>query len=181
MSAVSIKNFIVFLLNVNTSTNDLMRFLQFGSLKIDFVLEVVTARPMSLKGNSSAGATSMSEEISNERVKLKRAYESPAADDGMRVLVDRLWPRGVKKTEAAIDHWMKELAPSTELRKWFGHDPARWEEFRRRYAAEIHEHRDDLDRLRGLIREGTVTLVYSAHDEAHNDAVVLREILLTHR
>ncbi|WP_232375807.1 DUF488 family protein, N3 subclade, partial [Mesorhizobium comanense] len=96
MSAVSIKNFIVFLLNVNTSTNDLMRFLQFGSLKIDFVLEVATARPMSLKGNSSAGATSMSEEISNERVKLKRAYESPAADDGMRVLVDRLWPRGVK-------------------------------------------------------------------------------------
>ena len=123
----------------------------------------------------------MSERILSERVKLKRAYESPAAGDGKRVLVDRLWPRGVKKTEAAIDYWMKELAPSTELRKWFGHDPARWEEFRRRYAAEIHEHRDDLDRLRGLIREGTVTLVYSAHDEAHNDAVVLREILLGHR
>jgi uncharacterized protein YeaO (DUF488 family) len=97
------------------------------------------------------------------------------------VLVDRLWPRGVKKTEAAIDHWMKELAPSTELRKWFGHDPARWEEFRRRYAAEIQEHRNELDRMRGLMREGTVTLVYSAHDETHNDAVVLREILLTHR
>jgi uncharacterized protein YeaO (DUF488 family) len=122
----------------------------------------------------------MSEKIS-ERVKLKRAYETPATDDGMRVLVDRLWPRGVKKTEAAIDHWMKELAPSTELRKWFGHDPARWEEFRRRYAAEIQEHRNELDRMRGLMREGTVTLVYSAHDETHNDAVVLREILLTHR
>jgi uncharacterized protein YeaO (DUF488 family) len=123
----------------------------------------------------------MSEKISDERVRLKRAYEGPAADDGIRVLVDRLWPRGVKKTEAAIDHWMKELAPSTELRKWFGHDPARWEEFRRRYAAEIQEHRNELDRMRGLMREGTVTLVYSAHDETHNDAVVLREILLTHR
>lgn len=123
----------------------------------------------------------MSEKISNERVRLKRAYEDPAADDGMRVLVDRLWPRGVKKTEAEIDTWMKEIAPSTELRKWFGHDPARWEEFRRRYAAEIQEHRNELDRLHGLMREGRVTLVYSAHDETHNDAVVLREILLAHR
>ncbi|PBC03685.1 DUF488 domain-containing protein [Mesorhizobium sp. WSM3860] len=124
---------------------------------------------------------SMSGKIFNGRVKLKRAYESPATDDGKRVLVDRLWPRGVKKADAAIDHWMKELAPSTELRKWFGHDPARWEEFRRRYAAEIHEHRDELDRLRDLMRDGAVTLVYSAHNEAHNDAVVLREILLRPR
>ncbi|WP_292421732.1 DUF488 domain-containing protein [Mesorhizobium sp.] len=117
----------------------------------------------------------------NERVKLKRAYETPVADDGTRVLVDRLWPRGVKKTEAAIDYWMKELAPSTELRKWFGHDPARWDEFRRRYAAEIHQHRDELGQLRSLMQEGAVTLVFSAHDEAHNDAVVLREILLGYR
>ncbi|MDG4892544.1 DUF488 family protein [Mesorhizobium sp. WSM4976] len=123
----------------------------------------------------------MSERILSERVKLRRAYESPAAGDGKRVLVDRLWPRGVKKTEAAIDYWMKELAPSTELRKWFGHDPARWDEFRRRYAAEVHEHRDELDQLRNLMRNDAVTLVYSAHDEAHNDAVVLREILLRHR
>jgi uncharacterized protein YeaO (DUF488 family) len=123
----------------------------------------------------------MSERILSERVKLKRAYESPAAGDGKRVLVDRLWPRGVRKTEAAIDYWMKELAPSTELRKWFGHDPARWDEFRRRYAAELHEHRDELDQLRNLMQTGAVTLVYSAHDEAHNDAVVLREILLRHR
>ena len=123
----------------------------------------------------------MSERILSERVKLKRAYESPAAGDGKRVLVDRLWPRGVKKTEAAIDYWMKELAPSTELRKWFGHDPARWDEFRRRYAAEVHEHRDELDQLRNLMQRDAVTLVYSAHDEAHNDAVVLREILLRHR
>jgi len=123
----------------------------------------------------------MSERILSERVKLKRAYENPAVGDGKRVLVDRLWPRGVRKTEAAIDYWMKELAPSTELRKWFGHDPARWDEFRRRYAAEVHEHRDELDQLRNLMQTGAVTLVYSAHDEAHNDAVVLREILLRHR
>ncbi|MBZ9799060.1 DUF488 domain-containing protein [Mesorhizobium sp. ES1-4] len=123
----------------------------------------------------------MSGKVFDERVKLKRAYESPAADDGTRVLIDRLWPRGVKKTDAAIDCWIKELAPSTELRKWFGHDPARWQEFRRRYAAEIHERRDDLDRLRDLMRQGAVTLVYSAHDETHNDAIVLREVLLRHR
>ncbi|MGO4558233.1 DUF488 domain-containing protein [Mesorhizobium sp. 2RAF21] len=123
----------------------------------------------------------MSGKFFDDRIKLKRAYESPVADDGTRVLVDRLWPRGVKKAEAAIDHWMKELAPSTELRKWFGHDPARWEEFRLRYAAEIHGHRDELDRLRDLVRQGAVTLVYSAHDEAHNDAVVLRDVLLRHR
>jgi uncharacterized protein YeaO (DUF488 family) len=123
----------------------------------------------------------MREKISSERVKLKRAYESPTADDGIRVLVDRLWPRGVKKTDAAIDHWAKELAPSTELRKWFGHDPARWEEFRQRYSAEIRRHRDELNRLRDLARKGALTLVYAAHDETHNDATVLREALLAHR
>jgi uncharacterized protein YeaO (DUF488 family) len=123
----------------------------------------------------------MIERISNDEVKIKRAYERPAADDGTRVLIDRLWPRGVKKTDAAIDHWAKELAPSAELRKWFGHDPARWEEFRRRYSAEIRGRGDELDRLRELARKGAVTLVYGAHDEMHNDAVVLREILLMHR
>lgn len=119
----------------------------------------------------------MSEKLLHE-VKLKRAYESRDVGDGTRVLVDRLWPRGVKKTDAGIDFWMKELAPSTQLRKWFGHDPARWEEFRMRYVAEINEHRGELDRLRDMIRQGAITLVYSAHDEAHNDAVVLRDILL---
>ncbi len=123
----------------------------------------------------------MAEKISEDRVQMKRAYDSPAAEDGTRVLVDRLWPRGLKKTDAAIDHWAKDLAPSTELRKWFGHDPARWEEFRRRYSEELSEHREDLSRLRDLARKGRVTLVYAAHDEAHNDAVVLREILLTRR
>ncbi len=111
-------------------------------------------------------------------VKLKRAYEPPAAADGRRILVDRLWPRGVSKAKAAIDGWIKEIAPSTALRKWFAHDPARWQEFRKRYAAEIREHPEQLRELRRLAGEGPVTLVYSAHDEAHNDAVVLRAILL---
>ena len=123
----------------------------------------------------------MSEKIPEDRVQIKRAYESPAAEDGTRVLVDRLWPRGLKKTDAALDHWAKDLAPSTELRRWFGHDPARWDEFPRRYSEELSEHREGLARLRELARRDRVTLVYAAHDEAHNDAVVLREVLLTRR
>lgn len=120
----------------------------------------------------------MSSRIAAERIKLKRAYEPPATDDGTRILIDRLWPRGVKKADAAIDEWMKEIAPSTALRKWFGHDPDRWLEFRRRYQSEIRQHSDHLERLRTLARHGRITLVFSAHDEAHNDAVVLRDLLL---
>lgn len=119
----------------------------------------------------------MNDNLSDERIKLKRAYDNPAPEDGKRVLVDRLWPRGVRKTDAAIDYWAKDLAPSTSLRKWFGHDPARWEEFCRRYEAEIHRNSDELDRLRGIAQTGTITLVYGAHDERHNDAVVLKGIL----
>ncbi|HUA24273.1 MAG TPA: DUF488 domain-containing protein [Steroidobacteraceae bacterium] len=111
-------------------------------------------------------------------VTIKRAYEPPSPDDGTRILVDRLWPRGVKKSNAGISQWMKEIAPSNELRKWFGHDPARWEEFRRRYKAELTAKRELVGRLRELSREGPLTLVYSAHDAAHNQAVVLRELLL---
>jgi uncharacterized protein YeaO (DUF488 family) len=111
-------------------------------------------------------------------VRLKRAYEHAADDDGLRVLVDRLWPRGVKKADAAIALWEKDLAPSTELRQWFGHAPERWEEFRRRYTRELRQHADRVAHLRELARTGPVTLVYSAHDESHNDAVVLREVLL---
>jgi uncharacterized protein YeaO (DUF488 family) len=120
----------------------------------------------------------MGHKVSKERVRIKRAYEAPSAGDGTRVLIDRLWPRGISKAEAAVDHWMKEIAPSTELRKWFGHDPARWEEFRRRYRSELKDHGDDLDRLRELAREGVVTLIYGARDEAHNDAVVVRDLLM---
>jgi uncharacterized protein YeaO (DUF488 family) len=111
-------------------------------------------------------------------IKLKRAYEVPAPEDGMRILVDRLWPRGLSKQRAAIDQWMKDISPSTKLRKWFGHDPSRWDEFRRRYATEVHQHPELLNQLRSLAREGPVTLVYSASDEAHNDAVVLRHVIL---
>jgi uncharacterized protein YeaO (DUF488 family) len=111
------------------------------------------------------------------QVRLKRAYDPAAADDGVRVLVDRLWPRGVKKADARVDRWFKDLAPSGELRKWFGHDPERWEEFRRRYRAELAGKGEQLDELRKLAHAQAVTLVYAAHDEAHNNAVVLQEEL----
>lgn len=120
----------------------------------------------------------MGNRIKARDVRLERAYERADRDDGRRILVDRLWPRGVSKDDAAIDEWLKELAPSTQLRKWFAHDPARWTEFRRRYAKEIREHSDLVTHLRKLAREGPVTLVYAAHDEVHNDAIVLRDALL---
>jgi uncharacterized protein YeaO (DUF488 family) len=120
----------------------------------------------------------MSKKIPAADVKLKRAYEPAAAGDGKRVLVDRLWPRGVTKADAAIDQWAKEIAPSTALRKWFGHEPGRWEEFRHRYALEVRERPEMLSNLRALAREGPITLVYSAHDEIHNDAAALRELIL---
>jgi uncharacterized protein YeaO (DUF488 family) len=120
----------------------------------------------------------MKTKIPASNVNLKRAYEPPAPDDGTRILIDRLWPRGISKERAAIDQWMKDISPSTELRKWFGHDPARWNEFRRRYAQEVHKNSDLLDHLRSLARQGPITLVYSAHDEKHNDAVELRELIL---
>jgi uncharacterized protein YeaO (DUF488 family) len=110
-------------------------------------------------------------------IRFKRAYEPPSKMDGVRVLIDRLWPRGVTKAEAAIDHWFRDLAPSTELRKWFGHDPTRWNEFRRRYTAELAQHREQLDELLRMAARGPVTLVYGARDEAHNDAVVLKDVL----
>ena len=111
-------------------------------------------------------------------IRLKRAYEPPAAEDGRRILVDRLWPRGVRKADAAIDRWLKDIAPSTELRRWFGHDPSRWDEFQRRYRDELSGKAELLDELRALAHEGPVTLVYSAHDEQHNDAIVLRDVLM---
>lgn len=120
----------------------------------------------------------MGQSKAGSRVSIKRAYDPPAPDDGTRILVDRLWPRGVAKTDAHLTRWMKEIAPSNELRKWFGHDPARWEEFRRRYRAELGEKPELMAELRSLARKGRLTLVYSAHDEARNQAVVLRDALL---
>ncbi|MGH6812427.1 MAG: DUF488 domain-containing protein [Methylocella sp.] len=120
----------------------------------------------------------MTDRIVAGNIKLKRVYEAPAATDGIRVLVDRLWPRGLKKADVASDRWMKDLAPSGELRRWFGHDPARWEEFRRRYSAELRAHAALLQELRDLARSGQVTLLFGARDETHNEAVALRDQLL---
>jgi uncharacterized protein YeaO (DUF488 family) len=111
-------------------------------------------------------------------IQLKRAYEPAAAADGVRILVDRLWPRGLTKAAAAVDRWMRDLAPSTDLRRWFGHDPSRWDEFRREYARELRARGDLLEEVRSLARRGRVTLLFGARDEAHNDAVALREVLL---
>lgn len=114
-------------------------------------------------------------------VRLKRAYEPPATSDGYRVLIDRLWPRGVKREDARLDEWAQELAPSGELRRWFGHDPERFAEFRRRYTAELGDHEEKLRELRRRARTGPLTLVYGAHDKEHNDAVVLASILRSGR
>lgn len=110
-------------------------------------------------------------------IRLKRAYDAATPTDGFRVLVDRLWPRGVSRERARLDAWEKDLAPSTELRRWFGHDPERFEEFRRRYVDELRAQRALLTGLRRRARDGTLTLVYSAADTAHNDARVLAEVL----
>jgi uncharacterized protein YeaO (DUF488 family) len=110
-------------------------------------------------------------------LRLKRAYEPAAPSDGYRVLVDRLWPRGISHAGAQLDEWDQALAPSAELRTWFGHDPRRFEEFRRRYIEELRPHRTRLKELRRRARNGTLTLVYSARDTEHNDAVVLAEVL----
>ena len=107
----------------------------------------------------------------------KRAYDAAGPRDGYRVLIDRLWPRGLSWNQVKLDDWVKELAPSTELRQWFGHDPGRFEEFRRRYIEELRSRRPRLAALRQRARDGTLTLVYSAHDTEHNDAVVLAEVL----
>ena len=110
-------------------------------------------------------------------IQLKRAYEAPDGADGYRVLIDRLWPRGVSKDAARLDEWARELAPSSELRRWFAHDPAKFEEFQQRYRSELDAHQDKLRELRGRARSGTLTLVYGARDTEHNDAVVLAELL----
>ena len=112
-------------------------------------------------------------------VRLKRAYEPAERSDGYRVLIDRIWPRGVSKERAHLDEWARELAPSSELRRWFGHDPAKFEEFRRRYRDELAAQGEKLRELQGRARKGTLTLVYSARDVEHNDAVVLAEVLRT--
>jgi uncharacterized protein YeaO (DUF488 family) len=108
---------------------------------------------------------------------IKRAYEPATPDDGFRVLVERLWPRGLKKADVPLDLWLKDIAPSTELRQWFGHDPAKWEEFCRRYQAELLSRPAEVKLLREKMQAGTVTLVYGSKDEEHNAAVALKKFL----
>lgn len=110
-------------------------------------------------------------------LKLKRVYEEPAPQDGVRLLVDRLWPRGLSKERARVDRWLKEIAPSDDLRRWFGHDPAKWREFKSRYRRELEGQRPLLTEIEELARSETVTLLYAAHDEEHNNALVLKELL----
>lgn len=110
-------------------------------------------------------------------IHLKRVYEKPSREDGLRVLVERLWPRGLSKQRAAVDLWLKEIAPSPELRKWFGHDPAKWKQFQERYRQELRENKDAVKLLKQKIKEGPVTLVYAARDEEHNGALALKRFL----
>jgi uncharacterized protein YeaO (DUF488 family) len=112
-------------------------------------------------------------------IHLKRVYEPPDKADGIRILVDRLWSRGLTKEKAAVDLWLKEIAPSTELRKWFDHDPAKWEEFKKRYLRELAGNEKEVLLLKAQLKRGKVTIVFGAKDEAHNDALVLREFLQT--
>ena len=115
-------------------------------------------------------------------IKIKRAYEKPSKEDGYRILIDRLWPRGVSKDEAKIDLWLKEISPSNELRKWFSHDPRKWEDFKFKYRDELKEKTEFIKELKKIEKEKKIiTLVYSAKDQEHNDVVVLNEILKNRR
>ena len=109
---------------------------------------------------------------------IKRVYEIPDEKDGKRILVDRLWPRGLTKDKAKIDLWLKDIAPSTALRKWYGHDPEKWEEFKRRYFDELKDNKEQVSLLKNEMKNGTVTLIYGAKDETHNEAVVLKDLLI---
>jgi uncharacterized protein YeaO (DUF488 family) len=113
-------------------------------------------------------------------IHLKRVYEEPSKKDGIRVLVERLWPRGLTKERAAVDLWLKDVAPSPELRKWFGHDPARWEQFQERYRRELRKQEDAVQLLKQKAKQGSVTLVYAARDEEHNGALALKRFLEGH-
>lgn len=110
-------------------------------------------------------------------IKLKRVYEERSKEDGFRILVERLWPRGLTKDRAAVDLWLKDVAPSPELRKWYGHDPVKWEQFCERYWAELRQKKDVINVLKEKSKEGTVTVVYAARDEEHNSAVALKRFI----
>ncbi len=111
------------------------------------------------------------------KIKIKRVYDKPESGDGARILVERLWPRGLSKKEAKVDHWLKDIAPSTELRKWFSHDAAKWAEFRKRYYGELDRNQDDVKRLLEITRAGGVTLVYGSREERYNSASALKDYI----
>src|SRR5512135_2901215 len=128
-----------------------------------------TQRSQSSQPRSGRGWRSM--------IKIKRIYDPASPDDGKRIYVDRLWPRGMKKEEVKMDEWLKEISPSDDLRKWFGHDPSKYAEFKRRYRKELEKHSEVLERIRKEGRKETVTLLFSAKDAEHNNATVMKEIL----
>jgi len=119
---------------------------------------------------------STNEDGNSMKLKIKRVYDKPAEEDGTRILVDRLWPRGLTKQKAKVDVWLKDIAPSTELRKWFAHDPEKWKEFIKKYKKELHENKEQAAILKEYLKQGTVTLVYGARDEVHNEALVIKEV-----
>ncbi len=110
-------------------------------------------------------------------IKIKRVYEKPSRNDGKRILIDRLWPRGLRKEEARIDEWAKDLAPSAELRQWFGHDPEKWKDFRKCFSSELGEHEGRVEEIRRTARKGTVTLLFGSKEERFNNAVALKEYI----
>jgi uncharacterized protein YeaO (DUF488 family) len=117
------------------------------------------------------------EEMESKGPRIKRIYEPASGTDGKRILVDRLWPRGISKGRAAVDEWIREIAPSSDLRKWFAHDPSKWDEFKKKYRKELLKNMDLVTRLKAETRKGPVTLLYAAKDPEHNNAVVLKEFL----
>jgi uncharacterized protein YeaO (DUF488 family) len=131
---------------------------------------------MTIFARRSFQATEVELRVRHE-LKIKRVYEKPDKNDGKRILLDRLWPRGLTKEKAKVDLWLKDIAPSTELRKWFGHDPNKWRAFRRRYETELKRHADQIELIKRKARAGAVTLLYGARDQKHNEAVVLKELL----
>jgi uncharacterized protein YeaO (DUF488 family) len=133
---------------------------------------------MNLSRKKRSGRAGTRKAFSSRSIKLKRVYDTSLNDDGFRILVDRLWPRGITKEKARVDLWLKDIAPSTELRAWFGHDPVKWEEFQKRYERELTQHEAALETLRRIIKtEKKVTLLFAAADENHNNAVVLKALL----
>ncbi len=152
-----------------------------GSAPLLRVTRTISMNPPRATTNRRSAATPARARAARGRLSLKRAYDRQSADDGTRVLVDRLWPRGLRKEQLAVDLWLKDLAPSDALRRWYGHDPARWAAFADRYRIELAPHSDLLHLLDDLRRRGPLTLLYGARDSARNNAVVLREVLEEHR